>query len=123
MKRLPLMIGVVLAFWLSGVASRAVESDSKRLADELRPLLSCVSGERESFTLSAQIQVDIEGRAQQVNVQLVRYDGNAFDLALDHSDYIVQLRRRADVTALALPKHKVVFVGRGPVDDADHLAP
>ncbi len=47
----------------------------------------------------------------------------AFDLEVTHSEYAVSIRRRADAIAFGLPKHKVVFLGRGEADAQDHLAP
>ena len=57
------------------------------------------------------------------SLELIRYSDDSFDLAVTHPDYAVSLRRRGDATALALPKHGVVFLGTGDVDAADHLAP
>ncbi|MHB8974604.1 MAG: hypothetical protein ACYC3X_29730 [Pirellulaceae bacterium] len=47
----------------------------------------------------------------------------AFDLTVTHPDYAISLRRRGDATALALPKHGVVFHGSGDVDSVDQRAP
>ncbi len=99
------------------------ENDAPSLADELRPLWSCLSGERAAFSLSAQARVEIDKKTHKIDARLVRYDDQAFDLELKHADYAVELRRRADVTAFALPLHRVVFLGRGEVDQADHLSP
>ena len=58
-----------------------------------------------------------------VAIKLERFDAHAYDLELTHDDYALVLRRRADATALALPKHKIVHIGRGASDPADHLDP
>lgn len=113
----------VLTTLLLAASVRAYDDSAQRLAENLRPFLSCISGERATYSLSAEVKVDIDGRRQQIAVRLVRHDDQAFDLELKHTDYWVQVRRRADICAFALPHHKVVFLGRGDVDAADHLAP
>jgi len=54
---------------------------------------------------------------------MVRYSNDSFDLDITHRDYAVQLRRRADATAMILPLHKTVFLGRGETDADNHLTP
>ena len=117
--------GTATIFLLAWVAAASVaqENSTLRLAAELKPLLSCLSGQRASFRLSGEITAPIEGQPQQVAVRLERFDAASFDVSVKHADYWVELRRRADVTALALPLHNVVYVGRGATDSADHLAP
>jgi hypothetical protein len=119
----PAMAAAVMALLFAGLAARAAENDVARLADELRPLFSCVAGQREAFCISAQAKVDIGGKPQQIDARLVRYSDEAFDLELKHPQYGAQFRRRSAAIAFAVPYHKVVFVGRGEVDKADHLAP
>ncbi|MDA1166510.1 MAG: C45 family autoproteolytic acyltransferase/hydrolase [Planctomycetota bacterium] len=91
------------------------------LAEGLRPFLEALGGKQSRFTLSGKVGLPIDGKEQSVSIQLVRFDDEAFDLALTHSEYAVSIRRRSNVTAFALPLHKVVFVGRGVVDSADSL--
>ena len=79
------------------------------LVEGLRPLLACLSGQHETFTVTGEIDIKIDGRRQPVALRLVRFSDDAFDLDLTHADYAIQLRRRRDATAMALPKHKVVF--------------
>lgn len=123
--RLPtrVLLGTYLALSLIPSLARAAEDDQTRLARELQPLLACLSGQREAFTLTAEIDAKIDGRSQRVDARLVRFSGDSFDLEITHQDYAVQLRRRADVTAMVLPLHKTVFVGRGETDAGDHLTP
>lgn len=45
-------------------------------------------------------------------IRMLRYDDESFDFALTHAEYAIEIRRRADVTAMALPIHKTVFIGR-----------
>lgn len=91
------------------------------LAEGLLPFLKTLGGKESQFTLSGKVSLPIDGKEQSVSIQLVRFDDEAFDLALTHSEYAVSIRRRSGVTAFALPLHKVVFIGRGAVDSADSL--
>jgi len=118
-----LLLGVCLAVSLITSLARTAEDDQARLARELQPVLACLSGQRETFTLTAEIDAKIDGSSQKVDARLIRFSGDSFDLDITHQDYAVQLRRRADVTAMVLPLHKTVFVGRGESDANDHLTP
>lgn len=114
---------------LSLVASlSAAESNSARLAKELRPLLETWSGKQPAFSLAADARLPIDGQPQSVELRLDRFDDASFDLKVTHPDYAVQIVRRADMTAMVLPKHSVVFLGRGELasgdaEKADQLAP
>ncbi|MEO8499104.1 MAG: hypothetical protein ABI614_28905, partial [Planctomycetota bacterium] len=116
-----LLCGICLAIALIPSPARAAEDDQARLARELQPLLSCLSGQQKAFTLTAEIDAKIDGSSQRVDARLVRISDDSFDLDLIHQDYAVQIRRRADATAMILPLHKKVFVGRGETDANDHL--
>ena len=89
------------------------------LAAGLQPFLTALSGEQERFELSGTVRVPIDGKPQEILLRLARLDDEAFDLELTHTDYAVQIRRRTDVTEFGLPKHGVVFAGRGEIDSAD----
>ena len=112
---------LVLALTCSFV--RAGDDKAMGLVEGLRPLLACLSGQFKTFTVTGEIDVKIDGRRQPVALRLARYSDDAFDLDLTHADYAVQLRRRREATAMALPLHKVVFSGRGETDPDDRLAP
>ncbi len=99
---------------------RAAEP-SPNLAQQLKPI--CVALARDQVAWTATIEIEIDGRPQRVDASFARFSGQSFDLKLTHADYALELRRRDDATALALPKHNVVYVGRGKVDGDDHLAP
>jgi len=92
------------------------------LAEKLQPFLRVLSGEQKQYELSGKIEFQNDGKRQPVALRVSRFDDNSFDLELTHAEYAVSIRRRADATALALPKHKVVFFGRGQVDSNDCLA-
>ena len=91
------------------------------LAAGLRPFLEALGGRTPQFTLSGEVRLPIDGREQSVSIQLVRFDDESFDLALTHPEYAVSIRRRSEVTAFALPRHQIVYVGRGDVESADSL--
>jgi hypothetical protein len=114
---------VLVALFLTNSFARAGDSDASQLVEGLRPLLACLSAQHATFTVTGEIDVKIDGRKQRVTLRLARFSDQAFDLDLAHADYAVQLRRRRDATAMALPLHKVVFTGRGEIDPNDQLAP
>ncbi len=96
------------------------------LAAELRPSWECLAGKRDAFSLAGSLQLPDRGDDQPgdtVAIAFVRYSAAAFDLEASHNDYAFVLRRRADETALALPRHGRVFLARGQLDPTDHLAP
>ncbi len=123
-RRTALIIATaVLALISSGSRGIGAEDDASRLAGELKPWLTCLAGQQETFAVSGNIDVKIDGSLQHIAVRLERFSDDAFDLDLTHADYAVQLRRRRDATAMALPLHKVVFLGKGATDAADRLTP
>ena len=93
------------------------------LATDLGPLWECLSGARETFAVEGTVAIGGSGKPMKVAIKLARFDAHAYDLEVTHDDYALVLRRRADATALALPKHKIVHIGRGATDSADHLDP
>lgn len=118
-----LLYAVILVGALASSHTRADEDDRTRLANQLQPILACLSGKRETFILTAQIDAKIDGNSQRVDARLVRHSDSSFDLDVTHEDYAVQLRRRADMTAMVLPLHKTVFQARGEISTTDHLSP
>lgn len=80
--------------------------DQSRLARDLQPMLGCLSGQQPTFNLSVDSSVEINGEIQKVTARLTRYSDESFDRDVTHQDYAVQLRRRADATAMILPLHK-----------------
>lgn len=114
---------VVLAVLPLCSQGMALADQPKDLASALAPLASALSGKMPVFEISGKVEVPIDGHSQPVDVKMVRYDDESFDLALTHAEYAVEIRRRADVTALAMPKHGTVFIGRGDVSAADSLKP
>jgi dienelactone hydrolase len=110
---------VVILLWLSPVAGAD-------LADDLAPLWECMSGKRAAFCIAGTLRLPArhDGRpGDTVQLRLARYDAAAFDLEASHPDYALTIHRRARATAIALPRHGRVYIGRGAVDARDHIAP
>ncbi len=123
LRNVQLLLALLIAGLLTPSLVRADEDDQTRLARQLQPLLACLSGQRDAFTLTAQIDAKIDGSLQRIEARLVRISDSSFDLEVTHKDYAIQLARRVDMTAMALPLHKTVFVGHGATDTTDHLTP
>ncbi len=122
MKRSFSFLVLSLCFTLSVPMTMASEK-SVDLVTGLKPLASVVSGREAKFELTGKVQVPIDGRTQPIDLSLVRYDGQSFDLSLTHAEYAITIKRRADSTVLILPKHGTAFVGRGSVPEEDSMAP
>ncbi len=98
------------------------DNPSERLGNDLKPWLDCVVG-RSDYRITGTASPQIDGKPQAIEFRIERFDATAFDLEVTHAEYAVTIRRRAGGIALALPKHKVAFVGQGAADAQDHLAP
>lgn len=112
-----------LLFVVLGMTPFATAEKPADLAGGLKPLASILAGKQSQFDLSGKVEIPIDGKSQSIEVSIVRYDEDCFDLVLAHPEYAVTIRRRVDVTALALPKHGTVFVGKGDVPSEDSLRP
>ncbi len=110
-------------FIVFGTAIPVFAEKPTDLAIGLKPLASFLAGREAKFDLSGKVELPIDGHAQTIELSAIRYDDESFDLTLAHPDYAITIRRRAEITALALPKHGTVFIGRGEVDSADSLKP
>jgi hypothetical protein len=93
------------------------------LVEAVKPFAAVISGRESAFTLTGTASIPIDGRPQPVELKLVRYDAESFDLQLTHPEYAVSISRRAESTLLLLPKHRTAFVGRGEVGPSDSLSP
>ncbi|MCA8987408.1 MAG: peptidase C45 acyl-coenzyme A:6-aminopenicillanic acid acyl-transferase [Planctomycetaceae bacterium] len=113
---------VILLLLISCRTAWAEAVSSAKLAEDLLPLLNCLTGQCQDFTMSAAIQAPIDGKLQQVDLKLqVRGNGD-YHLSASHQDYSFLLNRTAKTTTFALPHHRKAFVGTGETDPRDHLA-
>jgi hypothetical protein len=118
-----------VAVWMLLLASvgipplAAQENAGRRLARDLQPVLTLLNGKQQSWSVSGWGEFPVEGKTQRVELTLRRLAADAFELRLGHADYAVHLVRDGRRTALALPKHKVVYWGAGEVEGEDHLSP
>ncbi len=74
--------------------------------------LDAAAGRNKQFRTRVVLEAPIAGSTQHVMVDVYR-DGDSFDLSLVHAQYPVEIRRRLEGAALALPRFKKVFIGKG----------
>jgi hypothetical protein len=122
MKRFLTALFVALTLCLPA-ASYGQDNGNKQLAKGLQPLLNIASGKESKFAVEGHVEAAIDRTPVVVDLKLVRFDDQSFDLELNHPQYSVSIRRRKDATAFALPHHKVVFYGQGETDAEDQLEP
>jgi len=125
MRHLPRRTPAILLFMLLLPLSVAPGTAQEPRWDPVaaaKPLLQALSGTAQQFQVSGSISFTIDDHSQNVEFRVVRFDDESFDVELTHEDYAIAMRRRADATALALPKHGVVYVGTGPVTTQDRLS-
>lgn len=113
-------IPILLLFFIS--PSLAGDQTIGELVSGIKPFVSAIAGREEKFDLSGKIEVPIDGKPQTIELSVIRYNSESFDLSLTHSDYAVAIRRRPDVTAFAVPKYNVVFLGKGDVEPESSLS-
>jgi dienelactone hydrolase len=100
------------------------QASAAALAKALAPFWGIIGGSRERFSLEGHASFgDEDTAAERIAIRLERYGRDDFDLALTHADHAAELRRRGTAIALGLPRHRIVHLGEGPADEADHLAP
>lgn len=117
-----LVLAFVITLGLAFQSQADAEDNGKKLVAGLKPLLQIASGKESRFAVTANVEVIINRTKIPVDMRLVRFDEQSFDLDVVHPQYSVNIRRRRDETAFALPHHKVVFVGQGSTDENDHLS-
>ena len=106
---------------LLGTATFA--ADAPQLAAGLAPILSPLSSGTSGFSLRAEIEIADGANKHTIQFDLNQIDDESFDLAIEHQDYAVVLRRRTNRTEFILPKHNKAFVGRGEIAGGDTLRP
>ncbi len=114
---------VLSAVLCVAMANPVRADDANRLSKQLSPWLQLATGKVEQFTLTGKGSPTIDGKPQKVDLKVVRFDDESFDLEIEHSEYAVQIRRRAGGIAFCVPKHHAVYLGSGAADAADHLKP
>ena len=77
---------------------RCADDATRRLAEQLRPLVAVLSGQEASFSLAGHVETPIDGRMQKITVALRRFDDRSFDLDLEQNEYSVRAK---------LPNHGV----------------
>lgn len=105
--------------WAKADGGNAPAADFTEL---FAPLLEVISGAKGTFELIGTVSGPVDGQVQSLEIRFAKWDDQAFDLELTHSDYAVGIFRRPQMTALALPKHRVAYVASGELHGADHLA-
>jgi len=113
---------LLLAICIAPLSAIADERPAD-LVEAVKPFAMVVSGRESAFTLTGTASIPIDGRLQPIDLQLVRYDGESFDLELTHPEYAIRISRRPESTLLLLPKHRTAFVGSGVVSESDSLSP
>lgn len=133
----PRVILALFVVWHSGIALCQAQDQSAAgtgtnrslatLVEQIGPFYEVLAGRNTAYDLQAKVDVPIDGRQQNVTVQMVRYDDQAFDLHAQHPEYAVSIIRRNHMLAMVLPKHRTVYVGEGELDarsaESDSLAP
>lgn len=87
-------------------------------------LLKAAGGRTEKLHARIVAEGEIGSETEKFMLDVLK-DGSDYDIRLTHRQYSLQLRRRANGTALALPNHRVAFVANGEVDmtSDNHLDP
>lgn len=119
-----MLIGLALVWMTGWPGSIGLADDpTARLSGAIKPWLDCLVGRTGSYVIEGKAFPVIDAARQEIAFRIVRYDEQAFDFDAIHAEYSVRIRRRSDAIAFAVPKHKVVFMGRGASNANDHLAP
>lgn len=106
----------------SGAKDDGGDVPKSEFTESFAPLLEVISGAKETFELIGTVSGPVDGQVQSFEIRFAKWNEEAFDLELIHSDYAVGIFRRSQMTALALPKHRVVYVASGELHGSDHLA-
>jgi len=93
------------------------------LAQELAPLLDCISGDQPTYAMQIQVAGSVGSKKHALTVHLDRIDDQSFALKVEHPLAQLAVHRTADQTLLVLPQHHVAFVGTGGVSGRDTIAP
>jgi len=118
---------VLMGLGLGLSPAPAPAEDAAGLARGLAPFWECLTARRPAFAIEATVHLHAPDQPPEagtpLRVRVERFASDSFDLLVEHPDHAATLRRRADATALALPRHRIVHLGQGPTEPADHLDP
>ncbi len=123
-KIVALLLMLWCGVWMqhrSEAADSAAPNVSDNFVQAFAPLLNIISGGEATFELTGEVSGPLDGKQHSLALRLARWNDEAFDLVLEHSEYAVAVYRRKDFSALALPKHRVVFIAEGAVVGPEHL--
>ncbi|MDX1682909.1 MAG: C45 family peptidase [Phycisphaeraceae bacterium] len=97
-----------------------VTEEDVRLGQRLKPIVDCLTGRAEQFTLRAEWMTD----TGETRSALLRRSGPRLQLLIRAGDQIdIRLERNEELTRLVLAHHEKTFVGEGTAPTSDHLAP
>lgn len=108
---------VAILFLCTSSSLFAEAEPAVSFADQVQPFLNIITGEADQFDLQANINVEIDGKPQEIQGSLRRWGADTFDLELAHTEYAVSFFRRSELTAMVLPLHRVAYVGRGTLNE------
>jgi dienelactone hydrolase len=112
---------VVVVCVLAGRATARTVDVRQQLAAELTPWMECWRDPATPCRVAGSVRWGEGDALPPVTFSFTRYDEQSFDLSVEHPEYALEIRRRADETALILPRHRQVFRGSGACDPVDCL--
>lgn len=121
--RQTVLLGLVASLTSHSLPASASAADGVSLQQGLAPFVEVLTGQKASFSLSGRLQAPIDGTPQNVRLELVRAGDQEFDLKLQHTDYAIEIYRRAEFTTVYLPRHNAAVQAGGAVRRASGLAP
>ncbi len=86
-------------------------------------LMEILAGESRDYSLRVEVQSTAGRTEPDVVVEITRRGDDDFSIFITADKYAVRIERNAGETRLIVPKQQVVFLGRGPVADAESLRP
>jgi len=108
---------------LSDLVLAAEKISADPLHSALVPWMQVLTGADKDYCVHGEFTLPIKETEHLIRFSVNRRGQEGFDLILTHPDYAVELRRRDDGFAFVLPKHQVVYLGRGPLTSSDSLDP
>ncbi len=113
-------IPTVLALLLLFVTPAAAGDD---LSVAVRHLMEILAGDAKDYSLEVEVRSSPGLTEPDAVVEITRRGDDDFSLLMTADKYAVRVERTAKETRLIVSKRQVVFLGRGPVADAESLRP